>query len=115
MYCGDGGITVSDQPATKCQYVTSTSVMLKWNEGDLQRMRRTPYSVLGSFLGEQVTRKPELTISSSPTKIKQKDGLGMRDHRHSFPIQIMCYLRNTDQREALEVIQANLLLSTGQL
>lgn len=57
--------------------MTSTSIMLKQNEGDLQRMRKTLRRVLGSLLGEQAACKPELTISSSPTKIKQKDRLGM--------------------------------------
>lgn len=57
--------------------MTSTSIMLKQDEGDLQRMRKTLRRVLGSFLGEQAACKPELTISSSPTKIKQKDRLGM--------------------------------------
>jgi len=67
--------------------------MLKSMEGGLwKRRRRTLYTILQSFPGEQVTCK-----SSSPTKIKHQDRLGMwKDHKYSFPIQVRYNLRNVD-------------------
>lgn len=98
MYCGDGDIRIIDyQPATKKLIfdIDINNVKMGW-----RWVMEEEDTILWSLPG-QVTCNTELTISSSPTKIKHQERLGIwRDHKQSFPLQITHNLWHAGWREA---------------
>lgn len=98
MYCGDGDIRIIDyQPATKKLIfdIDINNIKMGW-----RWVMEEEDTILWSLPG-QVTCNTELTISSSPTKIKHQERLGIwRDHKQSFPLQITHNLWHAGWREA---------------